>query len=45
MPDEPERRELHAAPPFWTWRILYIVVVVALAAEIAVFIAVTLISR
>jgi hypothetical protein len=45
MPDEPERRELQAAPPFWSWKILYLIVVATLAAEIAVFTAVTLISR
>jgi hypothetical protein len=45
MPDEPERLELRAAPPFWSWRSLYLVVVAALAAEIAVFTAITLICR
>jgi hypothetical protein len=45
MPDEPARRELDAAPPFWTWNILYFVVAVTLAAEVVIFTAITLIYR
>ena len=45
MPDEPLRRELDAAPPFWSWNVLYLVIAVALAAEVAVFTALTLIYR
>jgi len=39
--DEP-REELDDAPPFGTWRAIYLVVLGALAAEIAIGIIVTL---
>jgi hypothetical protein len=35
MADDP-RAEMHDAPPFWTWRAIYLVVIGALAVEAAV---------
>ncbi len=45
MANEPARRELHTAPPFLTWPGLYGLVAGALLAEIALFIALTLVYR
>lgn len=39
------REELDDAPPFLTWRAIYLIVLGALAAEIAVGIALTLLHR
>jgi hypothetical protein len=36
-PRERPRDELHAAPPFLTWRAIYAIVLGALALEIALF--------
>jgi hypothetical protein len=44
-PKEPVRDELHAAPPFLTWRGIYLLVLGALAAEIAGFAALTALCR
>jgi hypothetical protein len=38
---EPGRDELHAAPPFLTWRAIYTIVIVALAAQVAIYAALT----
>jgi hypothetical protein len=44
--ERPERREeLDDAPPFGTWRVIYLVVLGALAAEIAAGIVITLLHR
>lgn len=48
MPDDPAdpaRRELDAAPPFLSWRALYLVVAGALLVEIAAFWVITLCYR
>jgi hypothetical protein len=42
---EPERQELHAAPPFLTWTGLYALVAGALVAEILLFAVLTLVYR
>jgi len=39
------RDEMHAAPPFATWRAIYIVVLAALAAQVAVYATLTAIYR
>ena len=39
--EPPERAELHDAPPFLTWRAIYIIVLAALAADIAFGVALT----
>lgn len=39
------REELDDAPPFLTWRAIYLIVVAALAAEIGVGVALTLLHR
>lgn len=42
MADEPEARdELHAAPPFLTWRAIYAIVLGALAVQVIVYAALT----
>jgi hypothetical protein len=45
MGNEPERHELHAAPPFLTWTGLYCMVAGALVAEIVLFAVLTLVYR
>ena len=37
----PERAELHDDPPFLTWRAIYVIVIAALAANIALGAALT----
>jgi hypothetical protein len=37
----PERAELHDAPPFLSWRAIYFIVIAALAADIALGAALT----
>ena len=44
MADSP-RDELHAAPPFLTWRSIYLIVLGALAAEVAGFAVLTALCR
>jgi hypothetical protein len=44
-PREAGREELDDAPPFGTWRLIYFVVLGALAVEIAAGIALTLLHR
>jgi hypothetical protein len=44
-PAGPRREELDDAPPFLTWRAIYVVVLSALAAEIAAGIVITLLYR
>jgi hypothetical protein len=39
--DAPERAELRDAPPFLSWRAIYLIVIAALAADIAVGAALT----
>ena len=39
--EPPERAELHDAPPFLSWRAIYIIVIAALAANIALGAALT----
>ena len=39
--EPPERAELHDAPPFLTWRAIYVIVLAALAADIAFGVALT----
>jgi hypothetical protein len=39
------RDEMHAAPPFWTWRTIYGVVLAALAVQVAIYAALTAIYR
>ena len=39
--DPPERAELQDAPPFLTWRAIYLIVIGALAANIALGAALT----
>ena len=39
--DPPERAELRDAPPFLSWRAIYLIVIVALAADIALCAALT----
>ena len=41
----PPRDEMHAAPPFATWRTIYVVVLAALAAQVALYAALTAIFR
>jgi hypothetical protein len=43
-PGEP-RTEMHDAPPFATWRAIYVVVLGALAAQVALYAALTAIYR
>jgi hypothetical protein len=45
MANEPERQELHAAPPFLSWNGLYCVVAGALVVEIVLFTVLTLVYR
>ena len=53
MPTEPgggppgtvAREEMHAAPPFLTWRAIYGIVLGALAAQIAIYAALTAVYR
>ena len=42
---EQRREELNDAPPFLTWRAIYLIVLSALAVEIAAGIALTLLYR
>jgi hypothetical protein len=42
---DPPRDELHAAPPFLTWRAIYGIVLGALAIEVAAFAALTAACR
>jgi hypothetical protein len=44
-PPEPSRAEMHDAPPFLTWRAIYLIVVGALAAQIVVGALVTALYR
>jgi uncharacterized membrane protein len=37
--------EMHAAPPFATWRVIYAVVLIALGAQVALYAALTAIYR
>ena len=37
--------EMHAAPPFATWRAIYAVVLIALGAQVALYAALTAIYR
>jgi hypothetical protein len=39
--DEPSRAEMGDAPPFWTWRRIYIFVAGALAVQVVVYAAIT----
>jgi hypothetical protein len=39
--DPPDRAELRDAPPFLTWRAIYFIVIAALAADIALGAALT----
>jgi len=39
------RDEMHAAPPFASWRAIYAVVLIALGAQIALYAALTAIYR
>ena len=39
--DTPERPELRDAPPFLSWRAIYLIVIAALAADIAIGVALT----
>ena len=39
--DPEERAEMHDAPPFLSWRAIYIIVLAALAADIAFGVALT----
>ena len=41
----PSRDEMHAAPPFASWRAIYAVVLIALGAQIALYAALTAIYR
>lgn len=43
--DAPLREEMHAAPPFATWRAIYAVVLIALGAQVALYAALTAIYR
>ena len=43
--DAEKREELDDAPPFATWRAIYLVVLGALAAEIAAGVVITLLFR
>ena len=40
-PDTDGRDELHAAPPFLTWRAIYAIVVGALAVQVIIYAALT----
>ena len=39
------REEMHAAPPFLSWRAIYAIVLAALAAQVALYAALTAIYR
>ena len=41
----PDRDEMHAAPPFLSWRAIYAIVLAVLAAQIALYAALTHIYR
>jgi len=41
----PPRDEMHAAPPFASWRAIYAVVLIALGAQVALYAALTAIYR
>ena len=41
----PSRDEMHAAPPFASWRAIYAVVLIALGAQVALYAALTAIYR
>ena len=43
--DEAPRDELREAPPFWTWRAIYTVILGALAVEVALGAALTALYR
>jgi hypothetical protein len=44
--DAPDARaELDDAPPFWSWRAIYLLVLGALAIEIALGVALTVVAR
>lgn len=45
MSEEPTRTEMGDAPPFWTWRRIYIFVAGALAVQVVVYAAITAIHR
>jgi hypothetical protein len=42
---ERPRDEMHAAPPFATWRAIYTVVLLTLAAQVALYAALTAVYR
>ena len=42
---ENDRTELHAAPPFLTWRAIYLIVLGALALEVVLGVALTAVAR
>ena len=44
-PAAPSRDEMHAAPPFASWRAIYAVVLIALGAQVAIYAALTAIYR
>ena len=44
-PAPPTRAEMHDAPPFLTWRAIYLIVIGALAVEIALGAVVTVLLR
>ena len=40
MDVDPDRRpDLHDAPPFWSWRAIYLLVLGALAAQVLLYLA------
>ena len=41
----PPRGEMHAAPPFASWRAIYAVVLIALGAQVALYATLTAIYR
>ena len=41
----PAREEMHAAPPFLSWRAIYAIVLAALVAQVALYAALTAIYR
>lgn len=45
VPPAPVREEMHAAPPFLSWRAIYAIVLAALAAQVALYAALTAIYR